>query len=109
MGFVALAALPASAQVQAQTRYTGVTPPAINADGGSGLGASAAGAPQAAQMPIQASQLRAEAVAAPAQARATGLAFTGADVAKLVMLAIPLIVAGMVINRRAQPRPQQDG
>ncbi len=109
MGVLTLVSAPAWAQVERV--YTGVTPPAL---GGvlaeSGQGATLA-APAVAAAPGQAASTQAlplqvaGAVAATQQAPVQGLAFTGADIAGMVVIGLAAIAVGTVLARRARPRP----
>lgn len=113
LGFMALATLPASAQVdgrQVDARYVGVAAPALGAAvpvGGvlsvSGQRTTAA-ANQAQAAQVLASQTSSGAVAATAQAPVQGLAFTGADIAGMVTIALSAIALGTILSRRARPR-----
>lgn len=127
LGFVMLATMPASAQVE--TLYTGggARPPAIAAPGGGGPGAASAAGPvgavlstsggapagavlatgggRAVPTQVLASQTSG-AVAATSQAPVQRLAFTGADIVTLVTIGLSLAALGVVLTRRARALPQ---
>jgi hypothetical protein len=101
IGLVTLASAPAWAQVERV--YTGVTPPVLGGVlGQSGAAVPVTPAPASAQpvLPLQVSG----AALATQQAPVQRLAFTGADVASLVAIALFAIAAGTVLARRARPR-----
>jgi hypothetical protein len=77
---------------------TRVTPPA--ALQGQGAQGQVLGA-QGQVLPLQVSS---GGVAATQQARVQGLAFTGADIATMVLLALSAMAVGVVLTRRGRPR-----
>ena len=97
--------------------YTGVQAPAVpgvlgnsgtRIGSGSGTGGSPAATNSARQ--VLASQVGSQpAVVGVARAQGGGLAFTGADVLSLAMIAIPLIAVGTVLIRRGRPQPSRVG
>jgi hypothetical protein len=94
----------APAWAQVERVYTGVTPPVLGGvlaeTGQRPAAAVATPAPAAAQvLPLQVGG----AVAAAQQAPVQGLAFTGADIASLVGIALAAIVLGTVLAHRARP------
>lgn len=101
LGMLTFVSAPAWAQVERV--YTGVTPPVLGgvlAETGQRPAAVATPAPATAQvLPLQVGG----AVAAAQQAPVQGLAFTGADIASLVGIALAAIVLGTVLARRARP------
>ena len=116
VGFVAWAAMPASAQVDVRYTGPGVVVPTINTPGG-GIGAPggpAGGvlaesgqrtvAPVSEAIPTQVlpSQVSG-AVAGTAQAPVQGLAFTGADIVALVTIGLLTLTLGVVLTRRSRP------
>lgn len=108
LGFVAWAALPASAQVDVRYTGPGIAVPTITSPGGPGGGDPGGGVLSASgQRPVaqvsQAAQLGGG-VAGTAQAPVRGLAFTGADVVTLVAIGLSALMLGLVLNRRARPR-----
>ncbi|MDQ3895753.1 MAG: hypothetical protein M3326_00650 [Actinomycetota bacterium] len=104
-----LAAIPALAQVE--TLYTGVTPPGV---GGvlASSGQRAAVTPTAAvqggvlgaQGQVLPLQVSGGGVAPAQQARVQGLAFTGADIATMVLIGLSAVALGIVLARRGRPR-----
>ena len=92
-------AVAAGSAASAQT-YTGVTPP----DVGQVLSTSGQRTPVLAspQGEVLASQVSSPAAAAAPQAQVRSLALTGADIAGLVLIAVPLIALGAVITRSAR-------
>lgn len=108
LGFVALVGSTASAQTaQTERTYTGVAPPVV------GQVLSNTGErstpPPAVQpggvLPAQGAVLPFQVSAGPPAPRAAaqGLAFTGADIAGLVTIALVALTAGIVLTRRARP------
>jgi hypothetical protein len=95
LGFVALVAAPALAQTERV--YTGVTPPVVAAVSSNTVQLPA----PAAVLPFQVSG-SATSAAAP-QAAVRGLAFTGADIAGLVTIALIVLSVGIVLTRQARP------
>lgn len=97
VGFLTVAASPVLAQVERV--YTGVTPPVLVTTG------ERTTPPVPAQpLPLQVSS---GAVAATQQAPVEGLAFTGADIATLVLVALSAITIGAVLTRaRSRSTPQ---
>lgn len=94
---------PAWAQAQVERVYTGVAPPVVR-QVGAGSGVFRASSVSAQPLPLQVSSGAVGATfAATAQAREEGLAFTGADVASLVLMGLGAITVGMVLTRRARP------
>jgi hypothetical protein len=107
LGVALLAAAPASAQT-----YTGVTPPALGAvlSSSGGTTAGQVGQVLSSQGQVLSSQVSQAPLAVGAtQARSSGLAFTGADIATLVVMAGSLILGGAVLTRRARPRTAGQG
>lgn len=90
----------------AQT-YTGVNPPSVGAvlgdPGGDGQVLSSAGERSPAGQ-VLASRVNSAAAAGAVQAQVGGLAFTGADVITLALLAGSLILVGVIIVRGARAR-----
>lgn len=109
LGFVAWAAMPASAQVDVRYTGPGVVVPTITPPGGPVGGVlSESGrrpGPEVSQTPTQfvTAQLGGG-VAGAAQAPVRGLAFTGADIVTLVAIGLSAVMLGLVLNRRARPR-----
>ncbi len=110
LGFLTFVASPAPAQTERV--YTGVTPPAITPPSitptaitppavGAVLSTSGERTPTAQVLPLQVSG---GGVAAARQAPVRGLAFTGADIASMVVLALGAIALGAVLTRRGRPR-----
>ncbi len=98
--FLTLVAAPALAQVDAL--YTGVTPPAVGAVlAGSGERPTVVptAAVQGQVLPLQVSG---GGVAATQQARVERLAFTGADIATMVLIGLSAMAVGVVLTRRAR-------
>ena len=115
VGLGALAASSAAAQqVDVERVYTGVATPVLAGSGqrtvpgavlaGSGERPASAIATQV--LPLQVSS--GGGVAATAQGRAEGLAFTGTDVVTLVSVALFAMTLGVVLTRRARPRPIEE-
>jgi hypothetical protein len=104
LGFVAWAAMPASAQVDVRYTGPGVVVPTITPPSGP-LGAVLSETGQRTETPPQffTAQLSGG-VAGTAQARTEGLAFTGADIVTLVAIGLSALMLGLVLNRRARPR-----
>jgi hypothetical protein len=103
VGLMTVASAPAWAQVERV--YTGVTPPVLGGVlGESGerpaVSVTPAQTPTQQVLPLQVSG----AAGATQQAPVQGLAFTGADVASLVVIALFAITVGTVLARRARPR-----
>lgn len=99
---LALATAPAAAQVE--TLYTGVTPPvvgAVLANSGERATIVPTGAVQGQVLSLQ---VRSGGVAGSQQARVEGLAFTGADIATMVLIGMSAMAVGVVLTRRARPR-----
>lgn len=115
-GLAILAASPASAQAY---NAADVGPPVIAAQGGAlaaqggVLGASGAraivpaAAPSSQVLGLQVSQPAP--LATGGQASTSGLAFTGADVITLSVIAISLMVLGLTLTRQARPRQASQG
>ncbi len=98
---VMLVAAPASAQ---EARYAGVTPPAVDAvlaNSGERATVVPTAAVQGQVLPLQVSG---GGVGATQQARVEGLAFTGADIATMVLIGLSALALGVVLTRRARPR-----
>ena len=115
-GFVAWAAMPASAQVDVRYTGPGLAVPTITPSGGPVGGPPVGGVlsetgqrpavqvSQPAPTQFVAAQLSGGA-AGNAQAPVRGLAFTGADIVTLVTIGFSALMLGIVLNRRARPRP----
>ena len=108
LGLAVFAASPASAQ----TAYNAaeVAPPGIAVTGNvlstSGVRVQApTGSAQV--LSLQVSQ--ANPVPTGGQARSTGLAFTGADLVSLLLIAVPLILVGLALTRQGRLRPAPPG
>ncbi len=102
-----VAAAPAFAQVEGL--YTGVNPPVV---GGvlAASGERATVAPTAGvQGQVLSLQVRGGGVAATQQARVEGLAFTGADIATMVLIGMSALAVGVVLTRRSRPRSTSTG
>ena len=113
LGFVALSASPASAQVYVQ----GASQPAGNVLSSTGARLAPGGvlpsigeqqavggvSSQTGAAPFQVSG--ATATATP-RASAQGLAFTGADIATLLTVALAAMTLGVILTRRARPRAE---
>ena len=99
-------AAPALAQVE--VLYTGVNPPVV----GGVLAASGQRAtvtpPAAVQGQVLSLQVSGG-VAGTQQARVEGLAFTGADIATMVVIGSSAVAVGAVLTRRARPRSTPTG
>jgi hypothetical protein len=95
LGLIALAASPALAQVERV--YTGVTPPSV----GNVLSITGERPATGNVLPLQVSS---GVVPGAPQASTRGLAFTGADVVSLVVLALVAMTVGVVLTRRGRPR-----
>ena len=125
LGFITLAGSPATAQVgRGEELYVQGVTPVIAGDvlAGSGqrlagdvlvgsgqrlAGDVLAGSGQrpVQSLPTQVLPLQARgAVAGTSQAQVQGLAFTGADIATLVMIALSAMTLGVVLTRRSRPR-----
>lgn len=118
IGAAIFAAAPASAQTSVAYNAAETSPPAISASGpvGAVLGSSGpagavlGSAGQRVATPAVSGQVLSLQVGQPApvatggQASVSGLAFTGADVITLLLLAVPMIVLGMTLTRQARPR-----
>ncbi|MEA2687176.1 MAG: hypothetical protein QOE93_2371 [Actinomycetota bacterium] len=106
-GLLLLAALLLAPTAGVAQTYTGVTPPTLGpvlAGGGAGAGVGGIGSPE--------NNIRPASVSAPlAENVGTGptraLAFSGTDVAMLVLFAVPLILVGMALVRGVRTRPPQ--
>ena len=111
VGVAVFAASPASAQSNTYNAAE-VGPPAIAVQGGV-LGAS--GTRAAVPAPAVPGQVLSLQVSQPAplatggQASVSGLAFTGADVVTLLLMAVSMIVVGFTLTRRARPRRASQG
>ena len=116
LGFVGWAALPASAQVDVRYTGPGLAVPTIADPGGPVGGGPVGGGPvgavlsESGQRPVEeASQFvttqLSGGVAGTAQAPVRGLAFTGADIVTLVTIGLSALMLGVVLTRRARPRP----
>ena len=103
LGFVAWAAMPASAQVDVRYTGPGVAVPTITPSGPVGAVLSETGQRPAAPPQVVTAQLGGG-VAGTAQAPVRGLAFTGADIVTLVTIGLSALMLGIVLNRRARPR-----
>ena len=124
IGAAVFAAAPASAQTSAYNAAE-TSPPAISGSGpvGAVLGSSgpagavlgSAGQRLATPAPavsgqVLSLQVRQSAPAATGgQASVSGLAFTGADVITLLLVAVPMIVLGLTLTRHARPRQALQG
>ena len=104
LGFVALVASPASAQPYVAATPQGAGAVLSSTGGQQPVGAvlSSADARPAA-LPFQVSG---SAATATPRASAQGLAFTGADIATLVTVALAAMTLGVVLTRRARPRAE---
>lgn len=89
-----LFAVPALAQT-----YTGVQPPTV----GAGLANSGQGVATGPAVVLPAQVSSAPAPTGAVQAPVSRLALTGADILRLVLFAIPLILVGAVFTRQARP------
>ena len=114
IGFVGVAASPASAQVYVEGASQGAgavlsSTGARPASGGvlPNTGQQAVGGvlSQTGALPFQVSGSGSTATATP-QASVQGLAFTGADIASLVTVALAAMTLGVVLTRRARPRAE---
>jgi len=98
-----LSTTPASAQT-----YTGVRPPALgavaNSDGQRPATTPGAVSANSGQRAVAAQVGTASTPVTGAQAPVSRLALTGTDIMSLVLLALPLIVVGAVLARRARPQ-----
>lgn len=104
LGYVAWAAMPASAQVD--VRYTGpalVVPTITPASAPVGAVLAETGERPPAPTQFVTAQLSGG-VAGTSQAPVQGLAFTGADIVSLVTIGLSALMLGLVLNRRARPR-----
>ena len=119
LGFIAGAASPASAQVDVRYTGPGVVVPTIGSPGGPGASAVPAGGVLASSgqrtLPVDESvptrvlpSQVSGGVTGTAQAPVQGLAFTGADIVTLVTFGLVATMVGIVLNRRARPRPLAD-
>lgn len=110
MGAAILAAAPASAQTSAAYNAAETAPPAIAASGpvggvlGSGGQRVATLAPAVGGEVLSLQVSQAAPVATGRQASASGIAFTGADVVTLLLIAVPLIALGLTLTRQGRPR-----
>ena len=96
-----LAAAPALAQpVNVDERY--MRQPAGSVLGSSGERVNVV--PTAIQGQVLSLQVSGGGVAATQQARVGGLAFTGADIATMVLIGLSAMAVGVVLTRRARPR-----
>jgi hypothetical protein len=82
---------------QVERVYTGLTPPAI----GNVLSNTGERSASGVVLPLQVSS---GVVPATPQASVQGLAFTGADIVSLVVIALVAMTAGIVLTRRGRPR-----
>ena len=102
-----LTATAAPALAQVEGLYTGAAPPVV---GGvlAASGQRAVAPTGAVQGQVLSLQVSGGGVAATQQARVEGLAFTGADIATLVLIGMSAVAAGVVLTRRARPRASTD-
>lgn len=115
IGAALFAAAPASAQTSRAYNASETTPPAISVSGPVGAVLGSAGQQVATPAPAVTGQVLSLQATQPApvatggQARVSGLAFTGADLITLLLLAVPLIVLGGILTRQGRPRHAAQG
>ena len=108
------AAVPASAQTNTYNAAE-TPPPAISTSGPVGEVLSTTGQRVVTPLPAVTGQVLSLQVTQPApvitggQASVSGLAFTGADIITLLLLALPLIAVGLVLTRQGRPRQASQG
>lgn len=106
---------PASAQTSVAYNAAETAAPAISASAPVGGVLGSAGQRVATPAPAVSGQVLSLQVSAPApvasggQASVSGLAFTGADVITLLLLAVPMILVGLALTRHARPRHASQG
>ena len=114
LGFVALTAMPASAQVDVRYSGPGLAVPTINSprpvvvlsetgERTASPAGPATAVPTATPTQVLASQASG-AVAGSTQAPVQGLAVTGADIVTMVTVGLAAILLGTVMHRRSRPR-----
>ena len=105
LGFVGFLGSPASAQTE--RTYTGVAPPVVGQVlSNTGERSTPPAVQPGAVLPAQGAVLPFQVSAGPPapQAATQGLAFTGADIAGLVTIALVALTGGVVLTRRARPK-----